>query len=67
MGFFDMLKSGAEFVGKQAKNFNEDVAKYKMQYSSYDDERLKKEFARASGTKKIAIASLLKERGYGSN
>ncbi|WP_020004187.1 hypothetical protein [Brachyspira innocens] len=67
MGFFDMVKSGAKFVGKQVKNFNDDFNKYKMEYSSYDDERLKREFARASGAKKMAIASLLKERGYGSN
>ena len=28
MGFFDMVKSGAKFVGKQVKNFNDDFNKY---------------------------------------
>ena len=63
MGLWDLIKEGAEFVGDKYKNFNGEVNKYKAQYANYDDESLKRLFNSTSGTRKIAIASILKERG----
>ena len=55
MGLWDLIKEGAEFVGDKYKDFNGEVNKFKAQYSNYDDETF--------GARKIAIASILKERG----
>lgn len=62
MGFWDLIKEGAEFVGEKYKDFSGEVNKYKVQYSNYDDEKLKRLFNSTSGIRKIAITSILKER-----
>lgn len=63
MGLWDLIKEGAEFIGDKYKDFNGEVNKFKAQYSNYDDEHLKRLFNSTSGARKIAIASILKERG----
>lgn len=63
MGLWDLIKEGAEFVGDKYKDFSGEVNKFKAQYSNYDDETLKRLFNSTSGARKIAIASILKERG----
>ena len=63
MGLWDLIKEGAEFVGDKYKDFNGEVNKFKVQYSNYDDEHLKRLFNSTSGARKSAIASILKERG----
>ena len=63
MGLWDLIKEGAEFVGDKYKDFSGEVNKFKAYYSKYDDESLKRLFNSTSGARKIAIASILKERG----
>ena len=63
MGFWDLVKSGAKFVKEKATNFNEDVKKYKAMYENYDTERLKSMYRYSNMAKKMAIASILKDRG----
>lgn len=57
MGLLDSL-------GSYVNDRNEEFYEIREKYDRYDDERLKREFKRASGRKKLIIASLLKERGY---
>ena len=57
MGVLDSL-------GSYINDRNEEFYEIREKYDRYDDERLKREFKRASGRKKMIIASLLKERGY---
>lgn len=64
MSLMDILNAGLEAASATLKAKNEEVAQYKERYSHYDDERLKKACLQASGTKKLALLSLLKERGY---
>ena len=62
MGFWDLVKSGAKFVGEKYNDFSDELQKYKAEYSRYDDESLRRLFNSTSGIRKIAIASILKER-----
>lgn len=62
MGFWDLVKSGAKFVGEKYNDFSGELKKYKAEYSNYDDERLRRLFNSTNGIRKIAIASILKER-----
>lgn len=57
MGLFDTL-------GGYAKDKREEMEAIRERYEHYDDERLKRDFQRASGVKKVVIGTLLKERGY---
>jgi len=57
MGLFDTISS---YASDKKDQFNE----YREKYDRYDNERLMKEYQRASGVKKMAIGTLLKERGY---
>lgn len=57
MGVLDSL-------GSYINDRNEEFYEIREKYDRYDDERLKREFKRASGRKKMIIASILKERGY---
>lgn len=63
MGFWDLVKKGAKAAGEKIKDFNDDFQKYKMKYETYDTERLKSLYCSSYGAKKMAIASILKERG----
>lgn len=62
MGLWDLVKSGAKFVGEKYNDFSGELQKYKAEYSNYDDERLRRLFNSTNGIRKIAIASILKER-----
>ena len=42
----------------------EKVQYYKEKYSDYDDASLVEEYKRSSDEKRVAIGSVLKERGY---
>lgn len=57
MGIFDSIGG---YTSKKKDQFTE----YREKYDRYDDERLKKAYMQASGVKKMAIGTLLKERGY---
>lgn len=63
MGFWDLVKKGAKVIKEQATNFNEDVKKYKKMYEDYNTERLKSMYSSSNMAKKMAIASILKDRG----
>ncbi len=63
MGFWDLVKKGAKVVKEQITDFNEDVKKYKAMYENYDTERLKYMYRCSNMAKKMAIASILKDRG----
>lgn len=72
MGFWDSLgKIAGEAVKGIADNVKETAERqqeYVDKYSCYDDDRLKKEFKRESDhNKKMAIAYVLKQRGYGKD
>lgn len=62
MGFWDLVKSGAKFVGEKYNDFSGELHKYKEEYSSYDDERLSRLYNSTNGIRKIAIASILADR-----
>lgn len=67
MGFFNSLGSIISMLwekgSEKIKDFNDDFQKYKMKYETYDTERLKSLYCSSYGAKKMAIASILKERG----
>lgn len=64
MNGLDFLKKGAKAAGEKIKDVNDDFKKYKMEYETYDTERLKYMYSRSSKmAEKMAIASILKERG----
>ena len=64
MGLWDLIKEGAKAAGEKIKDVNDDFKKYKMEYETYDTERLKYMYSRSSKmAEKMAIASILKERG----
>ena len=69
MGFWD---SAGNIAGKMAsgaidsiqKQQNE-INKYRQRYEEYEDnDKLYKEMLRSSGNKKLAIAMILRDRGY---
>lgn len=47
---------------EKLKKFDGDLREYKMKYEAYDTERLKKLYRSSYGAKKMAIASILKDR-----
>lgn len=63
MGFWDLVAKGAKVVGEKTKNFAEDFQKYKAEYETCDDEELKNLYSSTSGARKLAIMSILKDRG----
>ena len=63
MWFWDLVVKGAKVVGEKTQNFAEDFQNYKVEYEAYDDEKLKKLYCSTSGARKLAIMSILKERG----
>lgn len=40
MGVFDLLSSGARYVGNNMKQYARDVEEYKAKYEQYDTDRL---------------------------
>ena len=63
MSLFDLVVKGAKVVGEKMQNFTEDFQKYKEEYKTCDNEELKKLCSSTSGAKKLAIMSILKDRG----
>lgn len=64
MGLWDLIKKGAKAAGEKIKDVNDDFKEYKMKYETYDTETLKSMYHRSSKmAEKMAIASILKERG----
>ena len=65
MSLWDGLKKvGSAAYGSVAEQARE-IQEYMDKYDCYDDERLQKLYRSSSGNKKIAIANLLRQRGYG--
>ena len=63
MGFWDLVAKGAKVVGEKMNDFSEDFQKYKAEYETYDNEELKNLCSSTSGARKLAIISILKDRG----
>lgn len=63
MGLWDLIKKGAKAAGKKIKDVNDDFKEYKMKYETYDTERLKYMYSYSNEAKRMAIESILKERG----
>lgn len=73
MGFFDLIKEGAgvllESAKESAEKRREEIEDYRRRYESYDDYKLLEMYRTGGGsvTRKMAIASLLRDRGYGNS
>lgn len=63
MAFMDKMKSAAKVAGTYALSQAEELRNYRDEYSSLSDKDLIRTFKRTSGTKKVACAALIKERG----
>lgn len=59
----DIFKSGLE----KAQKMNNDYEQYRDKYDRQDDRELIQSYKHSSGVRKVAIASLLRERGYGKD
>lgn len=67
MGSFgDALKTIWGAVTEKTKEMHAEYMEYREYYDHYDDEHLLRYYKSASGLRKFAIASLLSERGYGT-
>ena len=66
MSFWSTVNNLASKVNEGAQQKVDQIEHYKMNYDRYDDERLLQMVKSASGTRKMAIMLLLKERGYGN-
>lgn len=64
MGFMDFLKSAVDFAAEQGQKRQEEYNKYRRIYENYDDKKLINYYNSSSGTKRLAIAAILRERGY---
>lgn len=49
----------------KTRKMNADYENYRERYDRTDDQQLIRQYKNASGVKKMAMASLLRERGYG--
>ena len=63
MGLWDLIKKGAKAAGEKIKDVNDDFKEYKMKYENYDTEKLKYMYSYSNEAKRMAIESILKERG----
>lgn len=67
MGWKDALKKAGTFVLNSIREKNEamreELQRYREIYDRYDDDSLLRKYRSTSGMRKIAIGSLLKERG----
>lgn len=66
MGFLDVCKSVLEYIQEKNEEFQNEYQRYRDIYDDRDDEALKRYYQSSTGVKKAAIASLLRERGYGN-
>ena len=65
MGIFDLIKSGAAAAHGELDIMYQEVQDYKERYENLDDDFLKRKFRQTSKkSEKMALAQLLKERGY---
>lgn len=72
MGFFDSLGDalgkGAAYAVNSVMEKEKKIERYVERYQRYDDEFLIRKYKNPSCTEeKIAVAKLLKERGYGNS
>lgn len=66
MGFLDFCKSAVEYAAEKNQKLQQEYDNQYERLDRLDDEALKRNFKSSSGAKKLAAASLLKERGYGN-
>ena len=64
MGLLSGLGKIAGMAVDGGKNKVERINNYKDKFDQYDDDRLIRMFKSRSGDEKLAVAMLLKERGY---
>ncbi len=64
MGFWDVAKDVAKDMGNDIKNLPNDIKELKSKYSSCSERELRDKFRSARGKEKIAIASIMKDKGY---
>lgn len=62
MSFMDKMKVAAKAADSYVQTQSEDLQNYRNEYSSLRDEELLRKFQHSSGTKKLALASIIKER-----
>lgn len=65
MGFLDIGKAVLGYISESNEKMQKEYQHYREIYDGKDDETLKRCYQSATGTKRMAIASLLRERGYG--
>lgn len=66
MSFLDFCKSAVEYAAEKNQKFQQEYYNQYERLDRLDDDALKRKFKSSSGAKKMAAASLLKERGYGN-
>lgn len=65
MGIFDFVKLGASAIHGELDTMYQEVQAYKEEYENFDDDFLKRKFRQTNKkSEKMALAQLLKERGY---
>lgn len=65
MGILNLIKSGAAAAHGELEIMYQEVQSYKERYENMDDDYLKRKFRNAhKKSEKLALAQLLKERGY---
>ncbi len=67
MGFLDICKSVVGYFNEQAEKMQGEFDRYKERYESESDEHLLSIVKSATGMRKVAIAAILRDRGYGAN
>lgn len=67
MGFIDILKSAIDFAAEQGQKRQQEYNRYREIYDRYDTNKLVNYYKSSSGTKRMAIASILRERGCNPN
>lgn len=67
MGFWDICKTLLNSASEKMQNMNEEYNSYRERYENVEDQQLIRYYRNASGVKKMALASLLRDRGYGTD
>lgn len=67
MSFWDVCKSALGYLQESNEKMQNEYQHYRELYDRKDDESLKRLYQSSTGIKKMAIASLLRERGYGKD
>ena len=67
MVFGDICKTLLNSASEKMQNMSEEYNSYRERYENVEDQQLIRYYRNASGVKKMALASLLRDRGYGTD